>query len=161
MRGSFMFGILAIVGSAVTAQIASELDHGWQPLLGLVEESESTYPLKRCAGLYQSLLDYIGSENMSDKAFDDTDTSLKALITAASVYDRKKGSEGSAADLMKLSMSQARDFAERYVAMYKIQQEQTGHPFKHSEFIMTDFQVCHALANEALEQGFGNWGEAK
>jgi hypothetical protein len=134
---------IILVSSAtedVTYAAAQELT----PLTGIIGQSEETYPLLRCAALYQSFVEWAGPKVLGQGQVDKYQAATAALLNAAiSIRMENSGdtfagaSEGAALDVSNI--------ADLYILRMRANYAASGQAFGSDPLIRSDMSVCNLI----------------
>lgn len=131
-----------LIASPVTAQTM-------KPLRDAVDQAAAPYPFSRCAGLYQSLMEWTGEERMGKETWDTMDQSRLLLIgLSATIAQEKAG--GTFEQHAELAARDVRNIADLYLGRMEKNYATSGQAFGEDPLIQSDMPFCREIV-EAIQ----------
>ncbi|WP_421860729.1 hypothetical protein [Oceanicaulis sp.] len=135
-----VFAAIAIL--VTSSALAQEL----RPLDDLVEDAAPGYAPTRCAGLYQAVMEWAGSERLGEEMWNQTDTSRETLMLFA-VRINQSQSGGTVLEQTELVVRDVRNIADIYLERFESNYARDGQAFGSDAVVASDLSSCSELAS--------------
>lgn len=120
-----------------------------RPLNELLDTVAAPYPATRCAGWYQSLMEWGGKERLGEEAWGAMDAGRQSLMVLAAVQFNQTSGNTFEADL-EFVLRDVRNIGDLYLARMERNYASQGEAFAQDEMITSDMLICQRLAETAV-----------
>ncbi len=136
---AFLLGGVGHAGAqvAITQQLRSLSE-----IIG--RDYEQTYPLVRCAALYQSSIEWVGKDRIGEETFDSYDNSIRNLL-AISIVLRSQTSAFDVENAQEITLLDTRTIADLYLERYRANYASTGNAWGTDAMWKDDLQICQTI----------------
>jgi xylose isomerase len=135
-----------LLGSVVQANAQAVTVQQFRALSEVISGNyEQTYPLVRCAALFQSSIEWAGTDRFGQKTFDRFEGSIKNLLAIATVV--RSQTNGTEIDRsLEITLLDTRTISDLYIERYRASYASTGQAWGADEMWQGDLEICNKIA---------------
>jgi hypothetical protein len=141
--GEVVIGVTVVMNIAVSGS-AQDLGP-----LNLADQSATAYPLVRCAGLYHSVLEWAGVDQLGADTWQTTDEARQTLLVLASMVYLSEGVGADADAAAEIAGRDSLAVADIYLDRFHQNYAIDGNAWGNDEVFASDLEVCRALTEVA------------
>lgn len=115
------------------------------PLANVFETAAPIYPYVRCAGLYQAVMEWAGSDRMGAETWKNTETARTNCISAGVIIGMQDGL-GPINQATAIVARDTRNVANLYIKRFEANFAREGHAWGKDPIFQSDLEFCKSVA---------------